>query len=194
MPLATFAAVYADDLVALLLGRQWQEAVPLVRIFAIAAFIRPVLGTASTVLITSGQSRRLLVMSTVAQITLVLFILVGVGWGPSGVAFAQLLAPLVLLVPYLHYGFAMTPVTPRVFFRAIRPPCVASAVMAAGLVMLRTAVPGLHPAASVGLGLAVSGALYSGLCFLQSGCRREIRALFNDIEMSIPRVASGSVT
>jgi O-antigen/teichoic acid export membrane protein len=193
MPIAAFAAVYADDLVLLILGRQWIEAVPFFRIFAVAAFIRPVLGTAGTVLITCGQSRRLLVMTVATQITLLLFILAGIRWGPMGVAMAQALTPAVLLLPNLYYGFAASPVTPAVFFRAIRAPVVASAVMVTGLVALRTATSGLQALGSLGIGFVVGGALYWGSCLLQSSCRREIEVLVGDVVESLRRKAVTAV-
>lgn len=191
MPIAAFAAVYAEDIVLLILGRQWTEAVPFFRIFAVAAFIRPVLGTAGTVLITCGQSGRLLAMTLATQVALLLFILAGVLWGATGVAMAQAVTPAVLLVPNLYYSFAKSPVTLGVFFRAIQAPLTASAVMVLGLVAMRTTVTGLSPAVSLGLGCLVGAALYWGSCLLQSSCRSELRAMVGDVVVSLqPRTVA----
>ncbi len=187
MPIAAFSAVYAEELTLLILGHKWIDATPFIRIFAAAAFIRPVLGTAGTVLITCGQSRRLLVMTVVSQVTMFLFIVAGTGWGATGVAMAQALTAAVLLLPNLYYSFAASPVTPGLFFRAIRTPVAASAVMATGLIALRAAAPALHTAASLGLGLIVGGTLYWGFCLLQPLCRSEIQGLLGDVGTSFQR-------
>jgi PST family polysaccharide transporter len=190
MPIAAFAAVYADDLVRVILGPQWTGTTPFFRIFAIAAFIRPVLGTTSTVLITRGQSRRLLILTVVAQLTLMLFIVAGIAWGPEGVAMAQALTPLVLLGPVLHYSFAGSPVTPGVFFHAIRSPMIASAAMVLVLITLRAATPDVGALGSLALGGAMGGAIYGGLCILQSASRQEIYALLGDVGVALPRTVS----
>jgi PST family polysaccharide transporter len=184
MPIAAFGAVYAHELVRLILGSQWSQAAPFFRIFAVAAFIRPVLGTAGTVLITRGQSRRLLVMTIVTQATLMLFILAGIPWGATGVAMAQALTPAVLLVPNLYYGFLESPVTMGVFFRAIRPPLIASAAMVTALILLRWATPEWNAVSSLALGCVVGGAVYCGFCLLQTRCRREIQTLLGDVGVS----------
>jgi PST family polysaccharide transporter len=190
MPIAAFAAIYADDLVRLILGPQWNGSAPFFRIFAIAAFIRPVLGTTGTVLITCGQSRRLLVMTVVSQVTLMAFILAGIGWGPTGVAMAQMLTPLVLLVPNLYYSFAASPVTPAVFFGALRSPFLACAVMVLGLIAVRAATPDLKTLPTLALGFVSGVTLYWGACILQSSSRREISNLIGDVGVSLQRTVS----
>lgn len=181
MPIAAFGAVYADGLVRVVLGAQWADAVPYFTIFALAAFVRPVLGTATTVLITRGHSRRLLRMTFVTQVTMLVFIAVGTRWGAIGVAMAQLVTALVLFVPNLGYSFVSTPITIGVFFRAILPPVIASVTMAFGLVGLRLVTAGLTVTASLSLGAVVGAALYVALCFVQRGCWREIQTLLGDV-------------
>jgi PST family polysaccharide transporter len=190
MPIAAFGVVYADDLVRVILGRQWTDAVPFFRIFALAALIRPTIGTTSTVLITCGQSRRLLILTVVYQVTLMLFFFGGLTWGPQGVAMAQVLTHLVLLPWNLSYSFAASPVTPRVFFRAVRSPALASGVMVLGLVGLRTMIPVAQPLLSLGVGCVVGGVLYWGFCLLQTRSRHEIQTLLGDVGGSLQRTVA----
>src|SRR5262249_2777321 len=117
MPLAAIWAVYAEGFTTIFLGPKWLDAVPFMRIFALAAFIRPALSTTGTVLVTCGRSRRLLVLTFLGQLALLVFLVVGLPWGPRAVALAYVLTPTLLMVPNLHYSFVQTPVGVASFFR-----------------------------------------------------------------------------
>jgi hypothetical protein len=117
------------------------------------------------------------------------FILAGIPWGPLGVAMAQALTPVTLLIPILYYSFAVSPVTLRLFFRAVRSPLIASGVMALGLVALRAATPELDAVASLGVGSVVGGVIYCAYYGLESGSRHEIRRLLGDVGVFPHRTA-----
>jgi PST family polysaccharide transporter len=192
MPMAAFAALYAEELTLVFLGDRWTGAAPFFRIFAVAAFIRPVLGTAGTVLITTGQSRRLVSITFASQLTLLVFIVAGIGWGAKGVAFAQLLTPAVLLLPNLHFSFAGTPVTLGTFFRAIRTPFFASAVMVVGLSLVRGVAPDTGSVLALSVGCVAGGLLYGAACLLQPGGRAQVGALVADVAVSLQRSPRGA--
>jgi PST family polysaccharide transporter len=185
MPLAAFAAVYAYDVTLLCLGAKWIDAAPFLRIFALAAFVRPVLGTAGTVLITTGQSRRLVSITFVSQVTLLVFTAAGIPWGAQGVAFAQLLTPVVLLLPNLRYSFAGTPIGLGTFFQAVRTPCVASAVMVGGLAVVHGLAPAMGSVLSLSAGGLAGAGLYGAACLLQSDGRAQVRELIADVAVSL---------
>lgn len=187
MPLAAFAAVYAEEVTLLLIGEKWAGAAPLLRLFALAAFIRPVLGTSGTVLITCGRPHRLLHLALIRNATLVLLIAADLRWGAKGVATAQLATTLLLTLPCLLYSFKGTAVTVGAFFAALRTPLTASAVMAAGLVLVHHSLPVMGNVTSLALGCAVGGALYLAVCLLVPGGRGELGALLHDIKSSLPR-------
>ena len=187
MPIAAFAAVYAEEITLVVLGDQWIEAAPFIRIFAIAAFVRPVLGTAGTVMITCGHSRRLLVVTLVSQLTLLLFIFGGIHWGAEGIAMAYVATASVLFVPNLYYSFRGTPVSLSTFLHGIRTPLIASAIMTAGLILLRNFVVERGSILSLCSGCGVGGALYLASCLLAPGGRAELRALLADIAASLLR-------
>ena len=141
MPLAAFAAVYAVEITLVVLGKKWIDAAPLLMIFSLAAFIRPVLGTSGVVLITCGHSKRLLLFALVRNATLVLLTFAAIRWGAEGIAVGQLATTIVLTLPCLYYSFAQSPVTVGTFFGAIRTPLIASAVMVAALTIFRSFMP-----------------------------------------------------
>jgi PST family polysaccharide transporter len=186
MPISGLTMVYAAEITALVLGPAWAGAAPYITIFAAAAFVRPVLGSASLVLITLGKSRRLLAMTILTNVTLLALIGLGVVGGPEGVALAQLLTPMLLVLPNLFICFAGSPVTMSAFFRAIGTPVAASTVMIAGLVVLRMIAPAGDNLVSLGIGLCVGAVLYVATCFLLPRGRAEVRGLLADLAVSLP--------
>jgi PST family polysaccharide transporter len=186
MPVAAFATVYAPELTTSLLGPAWAGAAPYFAIFAASAFIRPVLGTASTVLISRGLSGRFLAMTAVSNLAFLAFIAIGYRWGPAGVAMAHLATPAVLLLPNLWFALRDSPVAVGVFFRAIRTPLLASAIMVAVLGGLRTLLPMEDSVTSLGLGLAAGTLVYAAACLMLPGGRDDVGKLLADVAASVP--------
>jgi O-antigen/teichoic acid export membrane protein len=187
MPLAALAVVYAEEITLLVLGEKWLGAAPLLRIFGVAAFIRPVLGMAGVVLITCGQSKKLLVFALIRNTILVTLTFVGIRWGAEGVAAAQLATTLVLTLPSLYYSFARSPVTVATFFAAIRTPLIASGVMVAALVVFRSLFPVMEVLATVSCGFVVGAVTYFAGCLLLPASRSELNDLLKAIEASLAR-------
>ncbi len=186
MPVSAFATVYAAEITSVVLGPKWTEAAPFIAIFAAATFVRPVLGSASLVLITRGKSRRLLAMTTLSNLTLLALLVVGVAGGPEGVAFAQLATPSLLLLPNLFICFAGSPVSVGAFFRAIRTPVAASTVMIVGLMAFRTMLPEYDGLLALCYGLGVGALLYIATCLMLPGGRAELTGMLADLAASMP--------
>ena len=58
MPLAAFVIVYSEQIVLLLLGARWSEAAGILRILALAAFVRPAVSAIGFVMISCGKTAR----------------------------------------------------------------------------------------------------------------------------------------
>ena len=56
MPVVVFLAVFADVIVDLILGPQWLKAVPIFQIFAIGAFIEPIVHTVGPAMVAAGKT------------------------------------------------------------------------------------------------------------------------------------------
>lgn len=186
MPIAVFSMVYAEELTLVLLGQKWIGAAPFFLIFAASAFIRPVLGIAGVVLISCGQSRRLLTMTIATNLFFLLLVGIGSRWGAIGVAIAHVATPALLLLPNLWFAFAQSPVTIGAFFRAIRTPLVASSLMAAALIAFHAVVPGDGRLLTLCSGFAVGTVVYFVGCVLLPAGRAELRNLLADVAASLP--------
>lgn len=126
MPLVVFLVVCSKEVICVLLGEKWLSAVPIFRILAIAAFIQPVATVWGTVLISLGQSRRFLKWGILHAIIMVSSFVIGLPWGPIGVAFSYTIANYLVLLPSCWYCFRFTPVSLGSFFIAVSKPATAS--------------------------------------------------------------------
>jgi O-antigen/teichoic acid export membrane protein len=137
MPIGLFVTVCAEEITNLLLGPKWVGTVPFLQIFGLVAFLRPVLESSSVVMMTYGLSKRLLVISVASNLFLAALMFAGVPWGAIGIAWANVIAIVVSIIPRLHYSFRRTPVTLRGFLYSVSPPAIASVLMAVSLLLLK---------------------------------------------------------
>lgn len=134
MPLMVYMAIYAEDLIKLILGSQWLPAASIFRVLAIAAFIQPVASTRGLILISLGQGRRYLIWGFANALVTVLSFIIGIRWGAVGVASAYAIANYVILFPSLWYVFKNSPISISNFLQANIRPVIASGIM--GLTVL----------------------------------------------------------
>jgi PST family polysaccharide transporter len=135
MPLMAFLAVCSENIVALLLGKQWLQAAGIFRVLALAAFIQPSASTRGVVVLSLGQSGRYLRWGIFNSLATVSAFMIGISWGAMGVAVAYTIINYIILLPSLWYCFRFTPISMRDFFRAVSKPALAS-LFAAALILL----------------------------------------------------------
>jgi len=132
MPLIVFMFVFSDNIINLVLGSQWGEASELFKILALAAFIQPVASARGLILLTTGHSRRYLVLGVCgATVTSLAFVL-GLPWGAEGVATAYVIQGYVVLLPFFILSCRNTPVDVRDFISSVFKPVFSSIVMGIG--------------------------------------------------------------
>jgi PST family polysaccharide transporter len=134
MPLMVFMFVCAEEVISLLLGKNWSGTVNIFKILCIVAFIQPVGTTWGLVLVSRGQSKRYFTWGIINSVVIVISFILGLPRGAIGVAAAYAVANYVLLAPTLWYSFKGTPISIMNFFSAIFRPVIASIVM--GFVIL----------------------------------------------------------
>jgi len=169
MPLVAFLFVGSDRLISLVLGPQWMGASELFRILAFAAFMQTVGSTRGVVLLSTGNSRKYLVLGAVRAVFLCISFVAGLAWGVRGVAAAYVFANYLLLYPSIWYAFKNSPVQVSDFFRGIAKPLAASLTMAAcGHFLMRYLTP-LGDIAALALCLLGSVCVYIVMFIVVSG-------------------------
>jgi PST family polysaccharide transporter len=103
MPAITLVIVSADSVVRLVLGSQWTGAARIVFFLGIAAFFQPVLNTMGWLFLSQGRSREMLQWSMINAPISIASILVGLPWGPVGVAASYSLTRVVIVNPLVYW-------------------------------------------------------------------------------------------
>jgi PST family polysaccharide transporter len=128
-----YILICSKDIILLLLGDQWLDAVGIFRILVLAYFIRPLMATTGFVMITKGQTKKYFFIGLFSSILLIMGISIGIMWGAIGVAFGILISRYAFYYPMIHYSFKDTPISIGLFLKATFPSIIPSLVMAVAL-------------------------------------------------------------
>ena len=132
LPITIACALFAEDLVFVLLGPKWHASVEIVRLLAPTIAVMAIINPMTWLVYSLGLVRRSLKIVLVFTPIMILGSLLGIPYGVTGVAFAYSAAMLLWMVPHIAWCVHGTPVSPRdVAAAVIRP--LACAV-AAGVV------------------------------------------------------------
>ena len=120
LPLTIGCEFFARDVVRVLLGAKWMEALPVFRWLAPPILVFAIANTSS------GHVERLMKMSLVIAPILLLGYVIGVPYGPIGVAYAYSTVMVVWLFPLIAWAMRGTEISFAVVLRTIWPPLTAS--------------------------------------------------------------------
>lgn len=85
-PMVVFAYVFAHEVIEVALGQKWREIVPIFVVIALGALFSPVSTATSWLLLSQGRTRQMRNWGALSSIGFIIAIVVGLPWGPSGVA------------------------------------------------------------------------------------------------------------
>jgi O-antigen/teichoic acid export membrane protein len=177
-PVFGFLFVAAQPVIVLMLGRQWGEAAPVFQILTISALGQLLLDSTTWLLVSRGQSRKLLKLLMVFSPILVCSYAVGLPFGIKGVALSGSLVMLIILPWMLRFSFHGTALSLSRLGRAIFYPVALSlfGALTGGLV-LRLVAPA-NTIAKLFVAALTFLAAY-GLSALIPAVRREAMSLRN---------------
>jgi PST family polysaccharide transporter len=134
-PIAAALAVFADEIVILVLGRQWSDAVPIFQWLSIVSLTQLVLNQSGNVFTAQGRSDLLFRCGLINSVLACVAIVAGLPFGLSAVAGVYAVSGLLLRTPILIYFLGKTGrLSQRDLYGAIVPVvCLTAAVIAAGL-------------------------------------------------------------
>ena len=137
LPATAFACVEAREMILLLLGRKWVEAVPYFQILSVSAFAGSPALVARWVYLSEGLVRRYLRWTLTATPVVVLAMIVGVRWGALGLACGYAAVVCLLAYPAVRYCMAGSKLTPRDVWAPFARSAIPAAAGAAALLALR---------------------------------------------------------
>jgi O-antigen/teichoic acid export membrane protein len=130
IPTTMFCALFADEIIPLVLGPKWTGAVPIFRLLAPTILIFGLINPLAWLLFSTGlQSRSLKIALVLAPVIIASYV-VGLPYGPNGVAFAYSAAMTIWLVPHLLWCVHGTVLSLKDLFFAISKPLLSALVAA----------------------------------------------------------------
>ncbi|MCK1597310.1 lipopolysaccharide biosynthesis protein [Bradyrhizobium sp. 164] len=131
LPITVFCAVFVDDIVGVVLGPKWEDVAVIFRLLTPTILIFGIINPLAWLLYSAGlQARSLKVALVIAPLVITAY-LIGLPYGPTGVAFAYSAAMILWLIPHVLWCLHGTLISPRDLLLAAGRPLVAGAAAAA---------------------------------------------------------------
>jgi O-antigen/teichoic acid export membrane protein len=156
IPITISCALFAGEIVRIVLGAKWMEAAPVFRLLAPTALVFAVANPLSWLVLSTGRAGRALSISAATTPLVLVGIVLGLSHGPKGVALGYSSALALLVIPIAAWSKRDTGITWMDLWKASKPPLLSGLVAtAAGLIVMATlgGKLALIPYLSVGLGL-----------------------------------------
>jgi O-antigen/teichoic acid export membrane protein len=132
------AITCTDWIVLVMLGPNWSEAVPITRVLALFAFVEPVASLMATLMTSRGLPHKVVRWRVVSASIIVAGLLVGLPWGPLGVATAFSLSGFFIRTPlFIWYSSKHLGISVSRLFGAVSMPLLSGVITATTLSLLR---------------------------------------------------------
>ena len=170
IPITLFCALFAHDMISVVLGQKWMEAVPIFRLLAPTILIFALINPMAWLLFSLGLVGRSLKIALVLAPLVITGYLVGLPYGPKGIALAYSTVMTLWVVPHIAWCVRGTVISLRDIFDAVRRPLVSSVVaatLAFGLQLFFGSL--LTPLPRLVLGSAILFGTYAGMLLYVMG-------------------------
>ncbi len=146
MPLLAFCFVQAREIMLLLLGKQWLEAVPLFQVLAIAVFVGSMYRVTKWLYVSIGQTQRQLRWGLIHTCVMILAVAVGAKWGAYGIAMGYTVGICLLTYPAVAFCLKTSPLSMGDFFSVVWRSALASVTAAVILSASQYVLPDINNA------------------------------------------------
>ena len=132
VPLTLLCALFSADVIQVFLGPKWSAAAPIFRFLAPTILVFAIANPLSWLLTSLGLVKRLLKMGLVIAPIMIVSYIIGLPYGPEGVAFAYSTVMVLWLFPLIAWAVHGTAISIRdILMTACKP--LACGIVAAGL-------------------------------------------------------------
>jgi len=130
LPITIFFALFPEDIILIALGPKWIETVPIFRLMTPTVLIFGIINPLAWLLYSIGLQSRSLKLALVIAPLMTTACVVGLPYGPTGVAFAYSAAMTLWLVPHVVWCLHGTIISPWDLLVAASRPLFSSVVAA----------------------------------------------------------------
>ncbi|WP_439360862.1 lipopolysaccharide biosynthesis protein [Bradyrhizobium sp. DASA03007] len=135
IPITIFCALFSDDIVLVVLGAKWEEAAIVFRLLSPTLLVYGMINPLGWLLFSTGRQGRSLATALVLAPLVITGYLVGLPYGPSGVAFAYSAVMTLWLMPHIVWCLHGTTISPWDLLSTTGRPLV-SGIVAGGAALL----------------------------------------------------------
>ena len=161
VPVTIACALFGDDLITVFLGPKWKDAVPIFRLLAPTILIFAMINPFSWLLFSMGKVRRSLNIALVIAPLVMTAYIIGLPYGPRGVAFAYSTAMIIWLIPNILWCIRGTNISFRDILNVIKRPLISAGVAACVAAVVRFELgPTLAPLLRLTLGCGILFGVY----------------------------------
>jgi O-antigen/teichoic acid export membrane protein len=162
IPITIICAIFAEEIVRIVLGPKWMDAAPIFRLLSPVALVFAVANPLSWLVSSKGRMGRALSISAATTPLVILGIVFGLSHGPTGVALGYSVAMTLVIIPIAAWSKQGTAVTWMDLWEATKPPFLSGLFAgAAGLITKLTLAGRLPLVAYLGLGVGLVLAIYA---------------------------------
>jgi PST family polysaccharide transporter len=162
IPITVSCALFAEEIVRVVLGAKWMEAVPIFRLLSPVAVVFAVANPFAWLLMSTGRVGRSLSLSAATTPLVILGIVLGLSHGPKGVALGYSLAMTLLVIPIAAWSKHGTGITWADLWEATKPPFLSGLLAAAAGLLVKLMLGGrLPPMLYLMLGLGLVLGIYA---------------------------------
>jgi O-antigen/teichoic acid export membrane protein len=182
VPIIVTCGVYAADIIRVFLGQKWASAAPVFRLLAPAMLTFAILIPLQWLLASCGLVGRGLRISLVRAPILIVGCVIGLHWGPKGVACAYSVVMGALMIPMMVWAVFGTPVSVRDLIVTVSRPLFSGIVAASvGLGVQFFVAPSLSVVPRLILGATVICSTYLLILIYALNQKRLFMELFRGL-------------
>jgi PST family polysaccharide transporter len=187
VPIIVTCGVYAADIIRVFLGQKWASAAPVFRLLAPAMLTFAILIPLQWLLASCGLVGRGLRISLVRAPILIVGCVIGLHWGPKGVACAYSVVMGALMIPMMVWAVFGTPVSVRDLIVTVSRPLFSGIVAASvGLGVQFFVAPSLSVVPRLILGATVICSTYLLILIYALNQKRLFMELFRGFAKPSP--------
>jgi O-antigen/teichoic acid export membrane protein len=138
LPVAIGCALFADDLISVVLGAKWQNAAPIFRLLAPTVLGFAIGNPLAWLLFSTGRVGRSTLMSLASSPIMILAYVLALPYGPKGVAAAYSTGMMIWILPAIAWAVHGTGITFKDILSTLKWPLVSGMVAAAVAYAART--------------------------------------------------------